>query len=84
VHFLAEDSENNVSYLNEQARLAGGTEVLILPSALLAIPPEVANPGLWEKIIFLFGSAALAKASLTIVILAALGFAVYYMNTKKS
>jgi hypothetical protein len=53
-------------------------------TGLLAIPPEVADAGLWEKIWILFGSAALAKLSLTVIIVCALGFGVYYVMNKKT
>jgi hypothetical protein len=57
--------------------------VLMLSSALLAIPPEVVdNPGLWEKIWFALGGAALGKVSLGVIILIAIGIGLYFMTKK--
>lgn len=54
-------------------------------SVLLAVPPELENRGLWEKILLLFGGAALGKVTLTVIIIAAIGAAIFFIvSTNKS
>jgi ABC-type transport system involved in cytochrome c biogenesis permease subunit len=52
-------------------------------AAWLALPiPE--NPGMWEKIAFLLGSAALAKVGEAVIVVAAIGFGLYYLVSKST
>jgi hypothetical protein len=52
-----------------------------LSSALLAVEiPD--NPDLGGKILLMFGSAALGKISLTVLILVGLGFGAFYLMKK--